>query len=132
MDITEQSSGYVPNVLGRMFALYEQIQKAANPNIVATIKDKYFNSAAATPAVIFPILGRLSQTHLRKLSEGRKVWFSKQLEHLAVSVGDRYPSRLTLPEQGSFQLGYYLQDQMQYMGSKTQSDDNDQKEDNNE
>ena len=54
-------------VLGRLFSVYEAIQSAANPGINATIKDKYFNSAASTPAIIFPILGNLAQKHLRKL-----------------------------------------------------------------
>lgn len=131
MDINEYST-YVPNVLGRMFSLYEQIQKAANPNINATIKDKYFSAAAATPATIFPILGRLSQTHLRKLPVKRQVWFSQQLEPLAVAVGDRYPSRLTLPEQGAFQLGYYQQNQRQYTSLKSQINDTTQKENDHE
>ena len=36
--------------LGRLFSVYEAVQQAANPGINATIKDKYFNSAAAMPA----------------------------------------------------------------------------------
>ena len=49
------------------FPLLEAIQASANPGINATIKDKYFNSAAATPAVIFPVLINLAQKHLKKL-----------------------------------------------------------------
>lgn len=48
----------------------------ANPGINTTIKDKYFNSAAATPAQIFPLLLNLAQKHLRKLAnEGHKALF---------------------------------------------------------
>ena len=57
----------VPYTLGRLFSVLEAIQASANPGINATIKDKYFNSAAATPAVIFPILLNLAQKHLKKL-----------------------------------------------------------------
>ena len=54
--------------LGRMFAVLEAIQKDANPDINATIKDRYFNSACATPASIFPVLLKLKNSHIRKLN----------------------------------------------------------------
>lgn len=43
-------------VLGRIFSLREGIQRAANPNLNATIKDRYFDVASTTPARVFPIL----------------------------------------------------------------------------
>ena len=52
---------HVPYLLGRIFSLLETIQEAANPGINTTIKDRYFNSAAATPAIIFPTLIALAQ-----------------------------------------------------------------------
>lgn len=42
--------------MGRLFATYEKIQLLAYPRINATIRDKYFSSASATPASIFPIM----------------------------------------------------------------------------
>ena len=53
--------------LGRLFSILEAIQSAANPNITATIKDKYFNSASATPSHVFPVLVNLAQKHLKKV-----------------------------------------------------------------
>lgn len=116
MNINKESD-YVPYVLGRMFSIYEQIQEAANPKINTTIKDRYFNSACATPAYIFPVLGDLSQAHLRKLKRtnpGALVNLTKELESLAARVGEHYPSRLTIQEQGAFQLGYYWEDREKY------------------
>lgn len=116
-----EDSGYVPYVLGRIFSVYEQIQEAANPKINTTIKDKYFNSACATPAYVFPVLGDLSQAHLRKLKRnnpGAMVNLTKELEALAVRVGQSYPERLSLQEQGAFQLGYYFEDQARYTSHK--------------
>lgn len=104
----------VPYTLGRMFAVLEHIQQTANPGINATIKDKYFNAAASTPAHIFPVLINLSQKHLRKLKEGQKIYFDKQLGELAVIIGKEYPLRMNLPEQGAFQLGYYCQTQKRF------------------
>lgn len=111
----------VPYTLGRLFAVLESIQSAANPGINATIKDKYFNSAAATPAVIFPILVNLAQKHLKKLrgsNPGLCVYYDKQLSQLCAGLGTDYPSRLNLPQQGSFQLGYYHQTQARYQGGQ--------------
>ncbi len=100
--------------LGRLFSVFEAVQEAANPGINTTIKDKYFNSAAATPATIFPLLDNLCQKHLRKLSSGSRIWYEKQIMALTGVLGEEYPARLTLPQQGSFNLGYYHQTQKRY------------------
>ena len=100
--------------LGRLFSVYEAVQQAANPGINATIRDKYINSAAAMPASIFPLLNNLCQKHLRKLEPGQRVWFEKQIGALKNILGESYPPRLTLAQQGSFDLGYYHQTQKRY------------------
>lgn len=108
----------IPFNLGRLFALYEEIQSAVNPNLNTTIRDKYFNSAAATPASVFPRLVNLSQAHLKKLRKpktmGAYVSYERQVREFMEPVGKTFPTRLSLPEQGSFQLGYYHQTQMRY------------------
>ena len=109
-----ENSTNIPYTLGRLFAVYEEVQEAANPGINATIKDKYFNSAAATPAVIFPILDNLCQKHLRKLETGFRIYRDKQIGKLKDVLGESYPVRMSLPEQGSFNLGYYHQKQFRY------------------
>ena len=49
-----ESSTNIPYALGRLFSVYEAVQQAANYQINATIKDKYFNSASSIPSTIFP------------------------------------------------------------------------------
>ena len=100
--------------LGRLFAVYEAVQQAANPGIKATIKDKYFNSAAAMPASIFPVLNNLYQKHLRKLNTGSRIVYDRQVSALKGILDDSYPARMTLAQQGSFDLGYYHQKQKRY------------------
>ena len=102
-------SSNVPYNLGRLFSVLEAIQSAANPGINATIKDKYFNSASATPATVFPILLNLAQKHLKKLEAGLRTYYDKQLADLLAKLEEDYPAHLSLPQQGSFQLGYYHQ-----------------------
>ena len=109
-----ESSTNVPYTLGRLFAVYEAAQEKANPGIGATIRDKYFNAAAATPAHIFPVLNNLYQHHLRKMDAGSRVFFEKQVGTLTGNLGEFYPVRFGLPEQGAFQLGYYHQKQKRY------------------
>lgn len=100
--------------LGRLFSVYEAVQQAANPGINTTIKDKYFNSAAAMPAGIFPVLNNLCQKHLRKLDGRQRVYYDKQIMTLKGILGESYPMRMTLAQQGSFDLGYYHQSQKRY------------------
>ena len=100
--------------LGRLFSVYEAVQQAANPSINATIKDKYFSSAAAMPASIFPVLNNLYQKHLRKLSTAQRVYYDKQVGALKNVLSEELPTRLTLAQQGAFDLGYYHQTQKRY------------------
>ena len=112
-----EESANIPYTLGRIFSILEAIQGAANPGVKTTIKDKYFNSAAATPAVIFPLLISLAQKHLKKLrgsNTGLAVSLDKQLTDLLSRLGENYPARMNLPQQGAFQLGYYYQTQARY------------------
>ena len=113
MELNEQST-YQPYVLGRLFAVLEAIQDAANPGINTTIRDRYFNSACTTPGIVFPTLIKLAQKHLQKLEKGRQVNYSQQLTDLIGRITQTYPPRMTLPEQGAFEIGYYHQTQKRY------------------
>lgn len=112
--------------LGREFAVLEKIQKEANDNkdVNTTIKDRYFNGACAAPASIFPILFKLKNSHLKKLSnKKREIYFENLLTQLqgemihsqaAEGSVPEYPKRLSLEEQGVFILGYYHQTEKFY------------------
>lgn len=109
----------VPYVLGRLFAVLEDLQEKANPGINSTIKDRYFNSACANPSMTFPLLTKLANTHLKKISsqKGTVIYFEKLIGELMnkLEVDDNaMPARLSLPEQGEFVLGYYHQVQKRY------------------
>ena len=109
--------------LGRLFSVLEAVQSAANPGITTTIRDRYFNSACATPVVAFPTLIKLSQKHLQKLPEPRAVYFNKQIAQLMDNVPEEgFPARLSLPEQGRFEIGYYHQTQKRF--SKKNEEEN--------
>lgn len=109
----------VPYVLGRLFAVLEELQEKANPGINSTIKDRYFNSACANPSITFPLLTKLANTHLKKIfvQKGTVIYFEKQIGGLMNKLAidnNAWPARLSLPEQGEFILGYYHQVQKRY------------------
>ncbi|MDL2258968.1 type I-C CRISPR-associated protein Cas8c/Csd1, partial [Eubacteriales bacterium OttesenSCG-928-K08] len=104
-------------VLGRLFAVLENTQEAANPTINTTIKDKYFTSACTTPKSVFPTLLRLSHAHVGKLEKRLAVYFEKEKGQLMEKLsGDEtaFPAQLDLNGQGQFILGYYHQVQARY------------------
>ncbi len=112
----------VPYNLGRLFSVLESIQQKANPGITTTIVDKYFNSASATPATVFPVLLNLSQKHLKKISGGLQVVLSKDMREILDIIGESFPRRMNLAQQGSFQLGYYHQTQFRYQGKEKEGE----------
>ncbi len=91
--------------LGRLFALLEKAQKDAT-NPTATIRDRYFGAASATPAAVFPQLLRLGQHHISKAEYGG---YTDKLIGEVVDGIDELPKHLSLEEQGLFTLGYYHQ-----------------------
>lgn len=99
-------------LLGRLFAVLEKVQQdALGKNINATIKDRFFGSASATPKAVFPQLLRLAQHHIEKAEYGKAR--DKQIEEILCEIQD-FPAHLTLDEQGLFVIGYYHQRQSFY------------------
>jgi CRISPR-associated protein Csd1 len=107
MALNEQNTN-VGYRLGRLFALLEKAQEEANPGLNATIKDRYFGAASASPGTVFPILLRLTQHHIAKAENGRTT--DKRIEEVLGGI-DSFPAHLNLEEQGLFVLGYYHQRQ---------------------
>jgi CRISPR-associated protein Csd1 len=96
--------------MGRLFAALEKIQEESSPGLNATIRDRYYGAASSTPVVVFTTLLRLKNSHLKKLSVGRGLWFEKLIGEILETVTD-FPKHLPLPDQGRFALGYYHQRQ---------------------
>ena len=111
MSLNKQST-YPPYALGRLFAVLENAQKeAAKPaKLEATIKDRYFSSACASPANVFPILLRLSTHYISKAENGR--FNDRRIQDILDLLEfdkNPIPTYLSLDDQGVFVLGYYHQ-----------------------
>ena len=97
--------------LGRLFAALEKNQQDALPGINATVKDRFFGAASATPGAVFPRLIRLGQHHIAKLEDSlKKVNAEKQVQEIMGRI-ESFPGHLDLVAQGMFALGYYHQHQ---------------------
>lgn len=108
MDDQQLSIGYH---LGSLFAVLEKIQEEANPGLNATIRERYYGAACASPVSVFANLLRLKNHHLAKLgSKGRVINFERMLGEIMLNVSD-FPAYLDLHEQGRFAIGYYHQRQ---------------------
>jgi len=105
LNTENKSPGYL---LGRLFALMEKAQQDANPNLNATIKDRYYASASATPGLVFPVLLRMTQHNISKAEQSYGRRTDKLIESVVADI-DKFPTHLTLEEQGLFALGYYQQ-----------------------
>lgn len=128
MALNEQST--IPAyLLGRLFAVLEKVQGEAIGKMNASIKDRYFTSACASPASVFPILLRLSQHHIAKAEYGytseRRI---QDIMNLLDVEKNPIPARLTLDEQGVFVLGYYHQRAAFYVKKNDQFEESNQTE----
>jgi CRISPR-associated protein Csd1 len=100
--------------LGRLFAILESAQRAALGNVNATIRDRYFGAASATPASIFPTLIRNAKNHLKVIRGKRGArladWFDVQIGAVVDGLNDTgFPRSLRMEDQGRFAIGYYHQ-----------------------
>lgn len=109
LDYENRNQAYL---CGRLFAVLEWLQKRALGDLNTTIKDKYFASAAAKPATVFPKLLTLAQAHIKKLDgERNKVHYNKLIGQIINEINDEFPITLSLVDQGKFIIGYYQQNQ---------------------
>ena len=99
--------------LGRLFAVLEKVQTEALGDLNATIKDKYFASACATPYLVFPRLLKLAQPHLAKLDDGNRIYKDRLIQEILAKT-DGFPKACDTQQQGMFILGYYQQKQKLY------------------
>lgn len=113
MELNEQTQS-VPYHLGRLFACLEKAQTSAlGQGINATIRDRFWGAASATPANVFPRLLSLAQHHIAKDEEWGRV-NDQRIQEVMNALPAQFPKRLTLEEQGMFALGYYHQRQALY------------------
>ena len=97
-------------LLGRLFATLEKTQQDALGDLNSGLRDKFYSSASATPASVFPRILRTYQHHLAKLNPGAKVIREKLIQEILLHIpATGFPHHFNLKSQGIFALGYYHQ-----------------------
>ena len=100
-----------PNVayqLGRLFAVLEQAQYAALGKVNASIADRYYAAASATPARVFaPLLRGLRNHTADAHRRGQGGWIDSKVGQIMLQLPPDLPRTLRLEDQGRFAVGYY-------------------------
>ncbi len=93
-------------LMGRLFAVLEKAQQDAIPGANATIKDRFYGAASATPASVFPRLLRLAQHHIDKAEYGYVS--DRRIAEIMDNING-FPDHMNTKQQGLFAIGYYHQ-----------------------
>lgn len=121
LDLSNTNQAYL---CGRLFAVLEKIQEKANPELNATIKDRYYGSASTTPIAVFSRLIDLSMKHLSKMNQGASIHFDKLLCGIIANISsDGFPVHLSMEDQARFAIGYYHQRQELFKSSDQKSEE---------
>lgn len=116
LDPANTSPGYL---LGRLFAVLEKIQEDAQPGINATIRDRYYGAASASPVTVFPQLLKLKNHHLAKLDNPSfRIGHEKRLTEIVGCLPPEMPHHLRIEDQARFAIGYYHQRQALFTKSE--------------
>lgn len=94
--------------LGRLLAVLEAAQYAALGRVNASIVDRYYGAASATPARVFGPLLRNVRNHVSDATKrGKGKWIEARLNEIMTKLPPDMPTTLKLVDQGRFAVGYY-------------------------
>lgn len=99
------------NAVGRIIAVCEKVEAAATGK--HTMSEKLFEEATTNPQTgLARLLGYITANTMPDLQQKNPALadkYNKRLSELSVLVGENMPGRLTLPEKGEVQLGYWAE-----------------------
>lgn len=109
----DENNTHPAYLLGRLFALLENIQRSAlGDKVNSTIADKYYASASTVPYSVYPRLLSGSKHHLSKIRKdkpGLAFSIEQQLGAIMAKLPTEYPRHFSIENQGRFSIGYYQQ-----------------------
>lgn len=110
MDPNNKEPGYL---FGRLMAVIERMQQLALGNVNATVIDRFFAGASATPASAFPRLLKGMRHHASKAKDGEGKggtvrWLEQEVDAILFHL-EAFPAHLDVTQQGFFVLGYHHQ-----------------------
>ena len=96
-----------------MIAIYEKIQKDANPGLNKTLKDKYYKTFGVKPLMCIKKIENIVLFNKSKLSIAKKIYYDKMISEIIIHL-DNIPSILNIHDQGYYIVGYYHQNNNLY------------------
>ena len=118
MEVTEQQTtdtGDAAYQCGRLLAVLAETQAKAHDYKLegAGVTERYFGTAMASPASVFPILLKLNRHHLSKIGKsdrygGHERFLDEAIQDVLTKV-NQFPRTLDLHAQGRFAIGFYQQ-----------------------
>ena len=122
---------------GRLLAVLAEAQAKAHDYQLegAGVTERYFGTAMASPASVFPILLKLNRHHLNKISKsdryrGHDRFFDEAIQDVLTKV-NQFPRTLDLHAQGRFAIGFYQQkaaDRVAREAARTNRENDDQQQ----
>jgi len=110
--------------LGRLLAVLEAAQYAALGRVNASIVDRYYGAASATPARVFGTLLRNARNHVSDaLKRGKGKWIEARLNEIMSKLDPNLPKTLKLEDQGRFAVGYYHERAWRGPGAEIEPDE---------
>ncbi len=115
---------------GQLLRVLQAIQSKALGERNASVIDKFYSSASATPSTVLGGLVAKAQPHLSKIrkdSPGLAFWFDEQLTQIVGGIVEQGGFKATHEpaEQGEFALGFYYQ-RLLARKEKPEADDTDE------
>ena len=106
LDLTTTNSAYR---LGRLFSVLERLQRTALGPRNATVRDRFYASASATPALVFPSLIRNARNHSKTIrsrsGSGLAEWFEDHIADIASGLEGSFPKDASAGRAGPLRVG---------------------------
>lgn len=109
LDLENRDPAYC---LGRLFSVYEQVQREAVGDANATIRDRFFAAAASAPATTFARIQKLSSAHMAKIRRNNHkkfVYYDGIISEIISNFNTSLPNHFGDIDQSRFYIGYYHQ-----------------------
>lgn len=115
-DIDQSIQNSRPFLCGRLLRILESAQYYALGDVNATVVDKFYSAASATPASVFGLLMAKLHDHLAKATKSAEQHRRKAagaLTNRVAEISDQlakqggFPKTFSPEEQGAFALGFY-------------------------
>jgi len=114
--VTRDPDNTEPGYLcGQLMAVLERIQQVALGDLNASVVDRFFSGASATPRAVFTRLLKNARHHVAKAKAdparaGSAAWLERQLDEIVDKFSAEQggpPAHLDINQQGLFILGYH-------------------------